>query len=81
MWHGATGGVGGGLSRSDKKEGGVSAGGRGHTRWCPDLCCPPSVALLMLDVRDDEGRIPSDGLIKAGSKVGQNRSLGEILQP
>lgn len=43
MWHGATGGVGGGLSRSDKKEG----RGRGHTRWRPGLCCPPSVVLLM----------------------------------
>lgn len=67
MWHGATGGVGGGLSRSDKKEGSMSAGGRGHTRWCPDLCCAPSDALLMLYVRDDEGRIQTSGLIKADS--------------
>lgn len=32
MWHGATGGVGGGLSRSDKKKGRVSSGGGGATQ-------------------------------------------------
>lgn len=37
-----------GLSRSDKQESRVSSGGRGHARWCQDLCCPPSVVLLML---------------------------------
>lgn len=35
MWHGATGGVGGGLSRSDKKEGRVSSGGEGPHKMVP----------------------------------------------
>lgn len=67
----ATGGVGGGGSRSDKKDGRVSSGGRVHSGWRPDLCCPPSVVLLVLyvQVRDEGGRIWMKEILKAGRKV------------
>lgn len=67
----ATGGVVvvvGGGSRSDKKDGRVSSGGRVHSGWRPGLCCPPSVVLLVLCVQvgDEGGRIRMREILRAG---------------
>lgn len=66
---GATGGV-GGASRSDKKDGRASSGGRVHSGRRPDLCCPPSVILsvLYVQVRDEGERIRMGEVMKAGRK-------------
>lgn len=67
MWHGAAGGVGGGLSRSDKKEGRVTLGGE-REEWPHKMAprpllstvgCVVDVICCILEMTREEFRLMS----------------------